>query len=283
MIFAAPAKINLNLHVIGQRADGYHLLESLVAFAPAADEISIELASVDSLTFSGPFGAQLKADPATNLVLKARDALRQSLPDIRLAHVAIQLTKNLPLSSGIGGGSADAAATLHALNAVYGLGLSLDALCNIGRTLGADVPMCLHSRPLIAKGIGEIIEPVALPDFNLLLVNPNVSVSTPAIFKALPNKQNAGLPMTAPDMMAEMASFSDLIAYLENTRNDLQPPAITLQPVIGATISALETHGASFARMSGSGATCFGVFENATAQNNAAAIIQSTYPDWWIG
>ncbi len=283
MIVNAPAKINLNLHITGQRADGYHLLEGLVAFAPIADEVSVELAIEDSLTFFGPFGGQLQADPTTNLVLKARDALRQSYPDIRLAPVAIQLTKNLPLSSGIGGGSADAAATLHALNAVYGLGLSLEALCNIGAKLGADLPMCLNGRPLIARGIGEIIEPVALPDFCLLLVNPNVSVSTPAIFKALPNKQNAGLPMNASEMMAAVISFSSLNSYLRSTRNDLQPPAIALQPVIGAAISALEVYGASFARMSGSGATCFGIFETATAQKKAAAIIQSAYPDWWVG
>lgn len=282
MIVKAPAKVNLNLHVTGQRADGYHLLESLVTFATVADEISVELAKEDGLAFSGPFGALLQADPATNLVLKARDALRQAYADICLSPVSIQLTKNLPLSSGIGGGSADAAATLHALNAAYGLGLSLDALCNIGATLGADVPMCLHGRPLIAKGIGDVLEPVELPDFHLLLVNPNVTVSTPSIFKALVNKHNPGLPKTQQKMMADVTSFSTLIAYLQITRNDLQPPAINIQPVIGDVISALKTHDAVFARMSGSGATCFGVYENLTTLDQAKTAIKRDNPHWWV-
>lgn len=326
MKIAAPAKINLALHVTGQRPDGYHLIESLVVFAQAADQITISAAKTDSLTFSGPFAGLLATDTADNLVLKACDALRaaslSSCPP-----VAIHLEKNLPLASGIGGGSADAAATLMGLNDHWQLGLMPESLCAIGRTVGADVPMCLHGRPLIAKGIGEIIESVDLPLFHLLLVNPGVSVSTPAIFKALAKKENGGLPSISPlrgEMLPQSterggvsapirhprASPEDpdlpvpqtksgslrqdrrrreneappgwLIEYLHSTRNDLQPPALTLEPVIGDVIAALEKSGALFVRMSGSGATCSGIFESQNAMDRSRAAIAAAHPDWWI-
>jgi 4-diphosphocytidyl-2-C-methyl-D-erythritol kinase len=324
---AAPAKINLALHVTSQRSDGYHLIESLVAFAHAADQITISAVKTDSLTFSGPFAGLLATDTADNLVLKARDALRAAaIPPC--PPVAIHLEKNLPLSSGIGGGSADAAATLKGLNDHWQLGLTPEHLCAIGLRLGADVPMCLHGRPLIAKGIGEIIEPVDLPPFHMLLVNPGVSVSTPAIFKALANKDNQGLPSISP-LMEEMSPQATergsvsapirhprarpedpdfaplqtksgssgqarrgregeslpgrLVEYLTATRNDLQTPAIELQPVIAEAIAALEHSGALFARMSGSGATCFGLFADERSRNSAAANIRSRHAQWWFG
>lgn len=284
----APAKINLALHVTGQRADGYHLLESLVAFANIGDVLTVESASSDSLSFAGPFGSTLAEDPATNLVLKARDALRIAAGSRPCPPVALHLEKNLPLSSGIGGGSADAAATLKGLNDHWQLGLTLTQLCTIGLPLGADVPMCLHGRALIARGIGEEIELVDLPNIPMLLVNPGVAISTPAIFKALVKKENGGLPSISPlrgemsPQATERGSLDLLFTYLCTTRNDLQPPAIALQPVIGEVIAALENVGALFARMSGSGATCFGIFADAAAAAQAAGEIRMQHPGWWV-
>ena len=278
----APAKINLALHITGQRADGYHTLESLVAFAEVGDKLTIEAAEMDGLTFAGPFGSLLTVDAATNLVLKARDALRLAAGSQPCPPVALQLEKCLPISSGIGGGSADAAATLKGLNEYWALGLSPDQLCAIGLPLGADVPMCLHGRPLIASGIGEVIKPVTLPDFHMLLVNPGVAVSTPAIFKALVRKNNGRLP-ACPKVLGDKATqMGEFAAFLNTTRNDLQPAAISLQPVIADAIQALEQSGAAFARMSGSGATCFGIFGTGPSAAKAADIIRTAHPQWWV-
>lgn len=289
MKIAAPAKINLALHVTGQREDGYHLIESLVVFADVADQITIELTETDTLTFSGPFGALLSDDPGENLVLKARNALRKatSLP---CPPVAIHLEKKLPLSSGIGGGSADAAAALRGLNDHWQLGLSLDEMCAIGAKLGADVPMCFHGQPLIAKGIGEIIEPLKdFPELHMLLVNPGVSVSTPAVFKALANKNNEGLGLISPlwgemsPQATERGCLDAFINYVGTTRNDLQPPALSLQPTIAEAIAALKHSGALFARMSGSGATSFGIFRDRNTKDSAKAAISAAQPHWWVG
>ena len=325
MKFRAPAKINLALHVTGQRPDGYHLIESLVTFADAGDEISIEPSDRDTLTFSGPFGGPLAADFGTNLIIKALDAIRAAAKDRRCPPVAIHLEKNLPLASGIGGGSADAAAALRGLNEYWGLGLSQAELMRIGLPLGADVPMCVFGKPLIARGIGEIIEPVSLPELPMVLVNPGVGVSTPAIFKALVKKANGGLPVISPlagemsrsdrggrlapthaplsvetrELTAEVPSSGatrhllptrdvgrsksgTLVDYLRTTRNDLEAPARAIQPVIGDVIAALEKSGALFARMSGSGATCFGIYADNTAAEAAKASIGKSHPDWWV-
>lgn len=281
MIALAPAKINLALHITGQRADGYHLLESLVVFAKVGDRLTIDAAREDSLKFSGAFGSLLRTDPATNLVLRARDALR----DVARARglicppVCLHLEKNLPLSSGIGGGSADAAATLKALSELWRLDLNSQELAAIGLTLGADVPMCLCGKPLIASGVGETILPIDwFPELALVLVNPGVGVSTPAIFKALKNKNNSGL---APLSSANGENGAELIKYLSSTRNDLEAAAIALCPQIADVLHTLNSAGASFSRMSGSGATCFGIFENDEKARTAAAIITSTYKSWW--
>jgi 4-diphosphocytidyl-2-C-methyl-D-erythritol kinase len=274
----APAKINLALHVTGQRDDGYHLLESLVMFAKVGDWLTITPAAQDKLSFSGPFGSTLQGDAATNLVLKARDAVRRFAEHRPCPPVHIHLEKNLPLSSGIGGGSADAAATMTVLNDLWALGLSKAELMALGLPLGADVPMCLAGDPLIASGIGDIIEPVIhLPDISLLLVNPGVAVSTPQIFKALASKDNPPL--------LEFPSFDsqgDLLAYLASTRNDLQPPATTLCPAIDEVINSLADSGALLSRMSGSGATCFGIFADYAAAKAAATKIAMAHPNWWI-
>ncbi len=312
MKFRAPAKINFALHVTGQRPDGYHLIESLVTFADVGDEISIEPSDRDRLTFSGQFGGLLAADFGTNLVIKALDAIRATAHGRHCPPVAIHLTKNLPLASGIGGGSADAAATLKGLNEFWGLGLSQAELMRIGLPLGADVPMCVFGKPLIARGIGETIEPVSLPELPMVLVNPGVGVSTPAIFKALVKKENGGLPSISP-LAGEMSrsdrggrlaptlapssgaarhllptenvgrsEISALADYLRATRNDLETPARAIQPVIGEVIAALENSGALFARMSGSGATCFGIYADKAADEAAKASIGKSHPNWWV-
>lgn len=272
----APAKINLALHVTGQRADGYHLLDSLVTFAEFGDELSIDAAAADTLGIDGPFAAQLQ-DAETNLVIRARDALRTLAVGRPCPPVAIQLTKNLPIASGLGGGSGDAAAALHGLNEHWRLSLSVDALRGAGLALGADVPMCLAGRPLRATGIGDEITLLdGFPALDLVLVNPGLEVSTPAIFKALQNKKNRTM-----SSKANLASFHAACEFLSAQHNDLQRPAMALVPAIADCLSALQENGAMLARMSGSGATCFGIFTNAANAARAARNINAKHPTWW--
>lgn len=260
----APAKINLTLHVTGQRADGYHLLDSLVVFADIGDTIRVQDACDLSLTLDGPEAASLTVEP-DNLVLRAARLLGSR-------GAAITLTKRLPISSGIGGGSADAAATLRALSRLWNLPIpNLATLL----PLGADVPVCLDATPRRMLGIGDILRPVpALPDMDILLVNPRVGVPTPSIFKALAQKQN-------PAMSAELPRWSgvpDFVAWLKECRNDLQPPATSLQPVIAETLTMLEATESLHVGMSGSGATCFALFPRDGSAGQAAACVRS---GWW--
>lgn len=255
----APAKLNLALHVTGRRADGYHLLDSLVSFADHGDSVAL-LPGGPSLAIDGPFAAGLAADEG-NLCLRAAAMVGAS--------PAIRLTKNLPVASGIGGGSADAAAVLRGL-ARMGYDLPADS-----HRLGADVPVCLRSAPARMSGIGEVIALLpALPALDLVLVNPGVAVSTPQVFAALENRDNPALPP-----IPAFADAAALIGWLGQTRNDLQAPACRVAPVIRQVLQALSHHGAGFARMSGSGATCFGIFDRAaTAQAAARALSQQ---GWW--
>lgn len=255
----APAKVNLALHVTGRRPDGYHLLDSLVVFCDVGDQITLSPGPL-SLSISGPFGAGLAADD-DNLCLRAA----------RLAGgtARISLEKHLPVASGIGGGSADAAAVLR----------GFDARPEHPEQLGADVPVCLAGIPCRMEGLGEIITPLhALPALHLVLVNPGQALSTPAVFKALAQRDNPAMPQTLP-------AFSDsasLIQFLGSTRNDLQAPAITLLPVIQDVLTAIGETGAALTRMSGSGATCFGLFSDADAAAQAAAKLAARHPDWWV-
>ena len=272
----APAKINLALHVVGRRADGYHLLDSLVAFATSGDRITVEPASEDAFTVSGPYAAGVPVD-AGNLVLRARDALRSRIGSAAFP-VRIHLEKNLPIASGIGGGSSDAAATLKALSALWQAELPQADLAALGLSLGADVPMCLHAQPARITGIGETIAPIGtLPDLPAVLVNPGVAVSTPAIFKQLTTRDNPPLP-PQPDTVAPQAWLD----WLRATRNDLQPPAIAVAPVIAEVLRDLTNTGASFARMSGSGATCFGLFATQAEADAAAAQLLLHHPQWYV-
>ncbi|RKE85939.1 4-(cytidine 5'-diphospho)-2-C-methyl-D-erythritol kinase [Rhizobium sp. AG855] len=278
----APAKINLALHVTGQRSDGYHLLDSLVTFAEDGDELTFAPAEVDSLTLSGRFGSVLALDPAGqdgNLVLRARDLLRSVLDETGQSHgpVAITLDKNLPIASGIGGGSADAAATLRGLMRLWRATLAEDALQAIALKLGADVPMCLASRPLRARGIGEALERIALPSFPIVLVNPMLPVSTPEIFRQLPRKDNPAI-----GRLPDTAGADDWFAALSALRNDLQPPAEALVPEIAEACDYLRQSLAGFVRMSGSGATCFGLYDSEPAALRAALALSSFRPDWYV-
>jgi 4-diphosphocytidyl-2-C-methyl-D-erythritol kinase len=274
--FSAPAKINLALHVTGQRADSYHLIDSLVTFAEFGDELTFAASNADGLVIDGPFAAQLQG-AETNLAVKARDALRALASGRPCPPVSIHLTKNLPIASGLGGGSSDAAAALRGLNEFWGLALSAEALRMAGLTLGADVPMCLAGKPLRAQGIGEDITLLgAFPALDLVLVNPGVEVSTAAIFKALLKKDNR--PMSSK---ANLASFHAVCEFLSAQHNDLQRPAIALAPVIADCLAALGDHGAMLTRMSGSGATCFGIFTNGANAARAARAIAARHPGWW--
>lgn len=277
----APAKINLALHVTGRRADGYHLIESFVVFTELGDRVSVDLAERDGFALEGPEAAALSREATgSNLVVRARDALRKHarLSGHALPPVTIRLDKRLPVASGIGGGSADAAATLKALCALWGHDPGPETLSRIALELGADVPMCLDGRALIARGIGEMLQPVALGfALDLVIVNPRVGVSTPAVFAALASRQNGALP--DPEGLDDKAHFID---WLTGTRNDLEPPALGMAPEIAECLAALRQTGAGLARMSGSGASCFGIFATAQAAQAAAVTLRRDRPGWFV-
>lgn len=275
----APAKINLALHVTGQRDDGYHLIDSLVTFAEIGDRLSFEPARSVSLMETGPFGEHLMAG-GPNLVLRAWEALERHFSRLGQAvpHAAITLEKNLPVASGLGGGSADAAAALLGLNAMAEHPLDKAALHEIALSLGADVPMCLESIAARVTGIGEIIGPVTLPSFSVVLANSGAHLSTPVVFSNLEEKQNSPL-----DSLPGDADADGWITWLRKQRNDLQKPAARITSEIEPCIATLEeTGGCRLARMSGSGETCFGIFQSPGDADMAAEKIRSLYPDWWV-
>ncbi|HTO29817.1 MAG TPA: 4-(cytidine 5'-diphospho)-2-C-methyl-D-erythritol kinase [Pararhizobium sp.] len=280
----APAKINLALHVVGLREDGYHLLDSLVTFADAGDRIGFSISDPDRFTISGRFARDLPAaedaSADSNLVLKARDLLRAHLSEtgIPTGPVHLHLEKNLPVSSGIGGGSADAAAALLGLMDLWQAPVAADSLLDIALKLGADVPMCLKGKPLVARGIGEDIELLpAFPSFPMLIVNPLKAVSTPVIFRMLTSKTNPALVMPEAGIEQDGWMFA-----LNGMRNDLEPPAQSLEPTISAVSDALGRAGSAFVRMSGSGASCFGLFATGRLRDTAADMLSRQNPDWYV-
>ncbi|GEO85072.1 MULTISPECIES: 4-(cytidine 5'-diphospho)-2-C-methyl-D-erythritol kinase [Alphaproteobacteria] len=280
---AAPAKINLALHITGQRADGYHLLDSIVAFASHGDLLTFSPADRDGFGLAGRFGASLSAEAGgkdDNLVLKARDLLRAALAADGhvMEPVAIELEKNLPVASGIGGGSADAAATLRGLLRFWRASLPPETLSAIALKLGADVPMCLESRPLRARAIGERIDMLgSIPRFALVLANPLKSVSTPDIFRRLAKRDNP--PIGTLPTSCDIAAW---IAFLSGLRNDLEAPARAIVPEIASVSTALREAGSQLVRMSGSGATCFGIFSDREQAEKAALELESRHPDWYV-
>ncbi|RDJ14767.1 4-(cytidine 5'-diphospho)-2-C-methyl-D-erythritol kinase [Rhizobium grahamii] len=272
----APAKINLALHVTGQRSDGYHLLDMLVTFTRHGDRLQFTPAKQDEFEISGRFAEALGDSRDDNLVLKARDLLRDAItrgggstPAVR-----IQLQKNLPTASGVGGGSADAAATLRGLMRLWDASLPPETVEAIAVRLGADVPMCLASQPLVARGIGEQITLVNdMPIFAIVLANPLKGVSTPEVFRKLTTKNNLPLDMTP---------HPNWIETIGAMRNDLEPVARDMLPEIAEISAMLRTRGASLVRMSGSGATCYGIFETLAAAQDAASVLHNERPGWYF-
>ena len=266
----ARAKVNLFLHVLGRRADGYHLLDSLAVFPDIGDTLTMAPADALQLEVTGPFGGSLNGND--NLVLRAARALLDAASATHGATMV--LDKHLPVASGIGGGSADAAAALRLLNRVWGLGLPAPQLAGIALGLGADVPVCLASEPARMGGIGELIGVApALPHCGIVLVNPGVAVATADVFRTRPEEyaEPAVLPARWPDAVS-------LAADLARLSNDLEAAAVSLCPPIGDTLAWLRAQpGCRFARMSGSGATCFGLVDTPAA----AIALGSQPPGWW--
>ncbi len=281
VVVPAPAKINLALHVVGRREDGYHLLDMLVAFTPFGDIVTAARDDSLSLAVEGPFAVDIAADE-DNLVMRAARLLAAEI-HARGGHAAgarLTLTKELPIASGIGGGSADAAATLIALNQLWNAEVSIDELRELGKMLGADVPMCLVGKTARVGGIGERVEPLApLPAHGLVLVNPRRAVATPTVFRRLASRDNPPLPTIPP----QFHDFDALARWLGTTRNDLQATAISIEPTIDIVLGVLaQETDCRVSRMSGSGATCFGLFGTKETAARAAARLASSHPDWWI-
>ncbi|KQN03751.1 4-(cytidine 5'-diphospho)-2-C-methyl-D-erythritol kinase [Sphingomonas sp. Leaf25] len=263
----APAKLNLALHVRARRDDGYHELETLFAFVTDGDQVTIAPADVDSFAITGPFGAGL-AGEGDNLVTRARDAFRAVFGEGR--PFAITLDKHLPVASGIGGGSADAAATLRAMARGAGVAADDPRLMTIAAALGSDVPACLVGRTMIGRGRGERLEPIEAPHWPVLLVNPGVAVSTAAVFAGWDRMDRGALEQ------------GDVLTIALAGRNDLEAPARALAPAIDAVLALLEAQpGVTLARMSGSGATCFALFADAADCRAAAIAVASAQPGWW--
>jgi 4-diphosphocytidyl-2-C-methyl-D-erythritol kinase len=269
----APAKINLFLHVTGRRADGYHLLDSVAVFAGIEDRIAFTPSDELSLTVTGPFTRSLAAEP-DNLVLRAARALAAE-SGLRPTG-ALHLHKRIPVASGIGGGSADAAATLRLLCRVWRLNLGDPVLDRIAAGLGADVPVCLRNRPMRMGGVGEVLTPApALPPCGLVLVNPGVPLATASVFRARAGDYSGGVVLpNGWDTAQEMA------ASLMGLANDLEAPAVGLVPAIRDVLGAIDgTPNCLLARMSGSGATCFGLFASPEDAGDAAKRLART--GWW--
>jgi 4-diphosphocytidyl-2-C-methyl-D-erythritol kinase len=271
----APAKVNLTLYVLGRRADGYHELESLVAFAGVGDVVTLTPGAALALKVSGPTAAAA-GDVADNLVLKAARALAALVPGLKLGRFA--LSKRLPVAAGLGGGSADAAAALRLLARANTISLDDPRLMQAARATGADVPVCLDPRVRLMRGVGDILsEPLDLPRLSAVLVNPGVAVATKDVFAALT------LPPAAPAAQAAVPAGAALLDEIAKGRNDLEAPAIELEPAIAQALAVLrKLPGCRLARMSGSGATCFALFDSTTAANAAARRLHVGYPEWWV-
>ncbi len=268
----AAAKLNLYLHVVGRRADGYHLVDSLVAFASIHDTVAVSHADRLSLKLAGPMAGHLAAEP-DNLVLRAARRLAEEAGLAPRAEILLE--KRLPVASGIGGGSADAAATLKALAKLWRVALGDRELASLALELGADVPMCLLGRAAFAGGVGEELAPVrGLPEAGLVLVNPGMGLGTAEVFRGYRGDFSPAARFDAPHDVAGLA------ALLATRRNDLTAPAQALCPEIGQVLAALDAApGCRLARMSGSGATCFGLFDDEAAAMRAAPALK--HPGWW--
>jgi 4-diphosphocytidyl-2-C-methyl-D-erythritol kinase len=279
------AKVNLTLRVVGRRVDGYHELESLVAFADCADRLSLTPGTELHLATTGPL-AQACGETADNLVFKAARLLGERVPGLVLGDFI--LDKALPVAAGIGGGSADAAAALRLLARANIRAIDDRRLIEVAQLTGADVPVCLESRACVMTGVGETLLPLALPKMPCVMVNPCVPVATRDVFAAL-GLRSGELLVGASDVLQAAAwpeagaSLEDWVEALASASNDLESPATRIQPVIGEVLSALSaSNGAWLARMSGSGATCFAIYENTAEAGRAAEKLRLDHPGWWV-
>lgn len=272
LTITAPAKLNLFLHVGPRAEDGYHAIASLAVFLDLADQLTFSRVTKGvSLDVTGPF-ADAAGNGEGNLVMRAVRAFG-------VDGLAIALEKNIPVAAGLGGGSADAAATLRALQTLFPGKHSSDEIARIALSLGADVPMCLASTPVFAQGRGERLTPSpAMPVLPMVLVNPRVSVATAQVFGALKHRSGAHLPAHP----ARFETASSLARWLEHTTNDLEAPAREIAPVIGEVLAALRAQSPLFAAMTGSGATCFAIFADMDLANNASATLRKQHEKWWI-
>jgi 4-diphosphocytidyl-2-C-methyl-D-erythritol kinase len=285
LIDEGRAKVNLTLRVVGRRTDGFHDLESVVAFADCADRLTLTPGSELTLQMAGPL-AQACGVTSDNLVLKATRLLAERVPGLKSG--SFTLDKVLPVAAGIGGGSADAAAALRLLAKLNGLALDDERLHEVAVATGADVPVCLASRACDMTGVGDTLTPLSLPIMPCVMINPCVPVPTKDVFKAL-GLRNGELLVGATDVFRGTAwpeagaSVEDWVEVLAASTNDLEAPAMRIQPVIGEVIAALNaTNGAWLARMSGSGATCFAIYENTAEAGRAAEKIRRDHPGWWV-
>jgi 4-diphosphocytidyl-2-C-methyl-D-erythritol kinase len=272
----ASAKINLTLRVLGRRADGYHDLESLVVFADLADALTLQPGPATALDIAGPFAGP-SGPTADNLVLKAVAALRKSIDGLTAGH--FQLEKNLPVAAGIGGGSADAAAALRLLARVNGLSPDDPRLTDAALRVGADVPVCLASRPCIMHGVGDKLSPLLdLPPLAAVMVNPGVALATRDVFTKF------SIAQAGTTNIADVPRTLDpMIEFLEQHGNDLAQAAIACAPVIAEVLETMRAvPGVRLARMSGSGATCFALFTSAGEAAAAAWLLQEAHEDWWV-
>ncbi|MBD24422.1 MAG: 4-(cytidine 5'-diphospho)-2-C-methyl-D-erythritol kinase [Candidatus Marinimicrobia bacterium] len=275
--YKAPAKINLTLHVCGRRTDGYHLLDSLVVFTNIGDRITVAESDVLHLDVTGPYSDKLSSGP-DNLILRAARLLQNVTGCRKGAHICLE--KNLPLSSGIGGGSSDAAATLHGCSELWKVDPAQISNARLAAELGADLPVCFHRQTAFMSGIGEILDAAPpLPTFWLVLANCGRPLATKSVFATLSKFS----PPLARESFNRLSNAATLAAALKNHRNDLASSAITLEPSIASTLATLEnTPGCLIAQLSGSGPTCFGLFADEQAARHAAAFIESRQPTWWV-
>ncbi|MCE2491521.1 MAG: 4-(cytidine 5'-diphospho)-2-C-methyl-D-erythritol kinase [Alphaproteobacteria bacterium] len=274
----APAKVNLYLHVLNRRPDGYHDIDSLIVFADVFDEIEVSRANRLGLKLVGPFARQLEAvDRGANIVILAARALAESSGENE--GVSLTLRKNLPVAAGLGGGSSDGAATLRALCKLWDLDVSESELQTIARRLGADVPACLVRSPVYVGGVGEIVSPApALPDAWLLLVNPGVPLATAEVFRR--HDPAWSVEARFQESPADAAAMTEV---LSRRSNDLEDTAVRLAPQIAEVIGTLHAlDGCLLSRMSGSGATCFGLFADGGAAKSAETEVAEAHPAWWV-
>jgi 4-diphosphocytidyl-2-C-methyl-D-erythritol kinase len=277
----APAKVNLSLRVLRRRQDGYHDIESLVVFANVGDTLTFTPGTKLTLKVAGPTGPE-SGQVDDNLVLRAARALLESVPDVRVG--SFSLAKRLPVAAGLGGGSADAAAALRLIARASRLRLDDLRVMDAARKTGADVPVCLDPRPRLMRGIGEILSPpLSLPKLPAVLVNPGIHVPTRDVFAALRLQPSDASSPGLPGETSLPRDRDSLVTLLEHHPNDLERPAIALQPSIANVLAALrESMGCVLARMSGSGATCFGLFGSGRAAAAAASRLRSLQPRWWV-